>query len=185
MIDRLHDSIAPKSKRKARIIHDEALTAPYILAERKELIMEKYKLVSQENEWGCGAACVASLLGISYVEAKKRVERVKGAPIDEGQDKLGLRPGLELHHIVITLRNARVKVIADWYPDLNTIPVGTIACIGNKTNYKDEHYILMTPEGWMDPWYNLDIDNMSAGYRKSFPRGTKLLVALIPVKMLA
>ena len=43
----------------------------------------------------------------------------------------------------------------------------------------------MTPKGWMDPWYNLDIDNMSARYRKGFPRGTKLLVALIPVTVLA
>ena len=146
--------------------------------------MKKYELVSQEDEWGCGAACVASLLGITYRKAKKLVEEVKEASINEDVPRPGPGPGLELHHIAIALYKSGVKVIADWYPDMSTIPVGTIACIGNKTNYKDEHYILMTPEGWMDPWYNLDIDNMSAGYRKSFPRGTKLLVALIPVNVL-
>lgn len=158
---------------------------PPILSDRKELIMKKYELVSQQDAWGCGAACVASLLGISYEDAKKRVEKIKGLSINEGQDRPGPGPGLELHHIAIALYKSGVKVIADWYPDMSTIPVGTIACIGNKTNYKDEHYILMTPEGWMDPWYNLDKGNMSADYRKSFPKGTKLLVALIPVNALA
>lgn len=141
--------------------------------------MKKYELVSQEDEWGCGAACIASLLGISYGAAKKMVEKVKGASVDEGQDRPAPGPGLEPHHIAIALHKAGIKVIADWYPA--TIPVGTIACIGNKTNYIDEHYILMTPDGWMDPWYNLEVNNMSARYRKTYPRGTKLLVALVPV----
>ena len=33
----------------------------------------------------------------------------------------------------------------------------------------------------MDPWYNLDVNNMSARYREDYPKGTELLVALVPV----
>ena len=51
-IDHMHDFGAPESERKARIIHDKVLTTLQILADRKELIMKKYELVSQEGEWG-------------------------------------------------------------------------------------------------------------------------------------
>ena len=152
-----------------------------ILSDPKELIMNKYVLVSQQDEWGCGAACVASLLGVSYEEAKKRVEKIKGLSINEGQDRPGPGPGLELHHIAIALYKSGVKVIADWYPDLAKIPMGTIACFGDQEKYIDEHYMLMTPEGWMDPWFNLDENNMSARYRDDYPGSTELLVALVPV----
>lgn len=141
--------------------------------------MKKYGLVSQEDEWGCGAACVASLLGVSYRKAKKLVEIVKEAPIDEGQDRPGPGPGLELHHIAIALHDAGVKVIADWYPA--EIPDGSIVCIGGDWPYDNDHYILKTPNGWMDPCYDLKKKNMVARYRKDYPEGTDFLVALVPV----
>lgn len=136
--------------------------------------MKQYDLVSQEDEWGCGAACVASLLGITYREAKKLVEDIKGRSVNAKPH------GLELHHIALALQAEGVKVIADWD---SAVPAsdGTIVCIGGKSRYKYEHYILKTPSGWMDPWYNLDPEIKVARYRKGYPRGSEFLVALIPV----
>jgi len=60
--------------------------------------MTQYQLVSQEDDWGCGAACIASLLDIRYQQAKQLVEKVKGRSIN------ALPCGLELHHIAIALQ---------------------------------------------------------------------------------
>lgn len=136
--------------------------------------MKQYDLVSQEDEWGCGAACVASLLGITYQKAKTLVEDIKGRSVNAKPH------GLELHHIALALQAEGVKVIADWD---STVPPsdGTIVCIGGKSRYKYEHYILRTPSGWMDPWHNLDPEKKVARYLKEYPRGSEFLVALIPV----
>lgn len=134
--------------------------------------MAKYDLVSQEDKWGCGAACVASLLDISYAKAKKLVEREKGCSVNA-------KPrGLELHHIALALKK-HVKVVADWSPD--EIHDGSIVCISGSAPYDGDHYILKTPHGWMDPWYNLDENTMEAKYRKRLPKGTSFLVALVAV----
>lgn len=137
--------------------------------------MKPYDLVTQEDEWGCGAACIASLLAIPYQMAKQLVEEVKGRSVNAGI------PGLELHHIAIALQKKRVKVIADWDP--SEIPDGTIVCISGEPPYHGDHYILKTPNGWMDPWYNLDEKKREARYRKTYPRGTSFLVALVPVSV--
>ena len=131
--------------------------------------------MSQEDEWGCGAACVASLLGVTYQEAKKLVEDIKGRSVNAKPH------GLELHHIALTLQAEGIKVIADWAPTV-IFPNGTIVCIGGKSHYKYEHYLLKTPSGWMDPWYNLDPEKKVARYRENFPEDSEFLVALIPVR---
>ena len=136
--------------------------------------MAKYELVTQEDEWGCGAACVASLLGVSYQEAKQLVENVKGREIDK-------KPyGLELHHLALALQEKGVKVVADWAPD--GCPDGTIICISGKSPYDGDHYMLKTPEGWMDPWHNMPTEPKEAGYRNWLPDETYFLVALVPVE---
>lgn len=134
----------------------------------------QYNLVAQEDKWGCGVACVASLLGISYQKSKLLVEKLKGRSVNA-------RPyGLELHHLAIALQKKGVKVIADWNPEY--MPDGIIVCISGKSPYDGDHYMLKTPEGWMDPWYNLVEKKMEAGYRQNYPRGTYFLVALVPVR---
>lgn len=130
-----------------------------------------YELVEQQDDWGCGAACIASLLGIGYSEAKQLVEAVKGKAV-------GAPPrGLELWHIAIALRQRGVRVVADWDPP--NIPNGSIVCIWGQGRYKDCHYMLRTPKGWMDPWYNLR-KQRQARYRKDYPRGAAFFSALVP-----
>jgi hypothetical protein len=140
--------------------------------------MERYGLVPQKDEWGCGAACVASLLGISYAKAKGQLERIKEKPLDE-------RPyGLELHQIALCLAENGLRYIADWEEPKNYM-TGTIVCIGGSSPYDGDHYLLMTPHGWMDPYSNMSSpgdDCRESTYRDAFPNGTEFLVALIPKK---
>ena len=42
--------------------------------------MKKNRLVSQEDEWGCGVACIASLLGGSYESAMAMVKTASPEP---------------------------------------------------------------------------------------------------------
>lgn len=138
--------------------------------------MAQYELVTQENEWGCGAACVASLLDVSYQDAKQLVETMKEGEIDEDPC------GLELHHLALALQKNGIKVVADWAPE--RYPDGTIICISGKQPYEGDHYMLKTPAGWMDPWHNVaktPNKPRKAGYRKRLPNGTFFLVALVPV----
>lgn len=136
--------------------------------------MARYQRVTQEDKWGCGVACIASLLGITYREARDAVEIAKGG-------RVNARPaGLELHVIAEALRSHGVKVVADWYP--SRIPNGTIVFVAGGKRYGEAgHYILKTPKGWMDPWYNLR-KARKAEYRADYPRGTSPRVFLVPVR---
>ena len=131
-----------------------------------------YELVTQEDDWGCGAACVASLLGVDYAEGKRLVEGIKRKSVNAQPH------GLELWHIALALSGRGVRVVADWDPP--SIPNGTIVCVWGPGRYKGCHYILKTPHGWMDPWYNLR-KHKQACYRKEYPRGSSFFSALVPL----
>ena len=136
--------------------------------------MGRFELVVQKDEWGCGVACVASLLGISYSEAYGYLRDVKGESINGG------KPGLEPHHIALMLKEQSVKVVMDW-DESRDFPEGTIVCIEGSEPYDGGHYILMTPDRrWMDPWHNMGKKPRSACFRKEYPDGCFFLFALVP-----
>lgn len=135
--------------------------------------MKRYEAVVQREEWGCGVACVASLLGVPYEEAKEILKEVKGTTVNHGIK------GLELHHIAVALKERGIGVIADW-EEAESFPDGTIICIANDDLYSGEHYMLKTPAGWMDPWMNMGKKPRKAGYREAYPDGTWFQVALVP-----
>lgn len=138
--------------------------------------MKKNRLVSQQDEWGCGIACVASLTGLSYKEARSRLEARKGNPIDTGT------PGLELEPIIDVLRDAGITMVQQV--GAKRWPSGTIAFLSEEWGrYRGTgHYLLRTDDGWMDPWANLDEGRPRAGYLDRLPRGTGVQVALVPVE---
>lgn len=135
----------------------------------------QYAAVTQKDEWGCGVACVASLLDIAYDDAKVRLESSKGATLNQ-------RPkGLELDAIVHVLHDAGISVVANWYAA--KYPVGTIALVFGAGNYADGHYLLRVPNGWMNPWETLydRRRKRTSSIKKTLPRGTRVDVALVPV----
>jgi len=128
--------------------------------------MERNRLVTQEDEWGCGVACVASKLGIKYDEAKKRLEEYKGSPIDPG--------GLELEPIMSVLQDAGICVLATT--DLTNFPLGSIVFLSETWGrYKGSgHYLLKTERGWMDPWSNMPHMPRESVFLSSLSRDKKI-----------
>ena len=134
--------------------------------------MNDFALVEQEDEWGCGVACVASRLGVTYAVAKSRLEKQKGSGIEEKPK------GLDLDPIVKVLHRAGVDVVADWFA--KEMPAGTIAYIDGAAPYKDGHYLLKVAGGWMDPWSSMPAKAREAKVQKGLPKGTNIKVALVP-----
>ncbi|MDG2536838.1 hypothetical protein P5Y53_04125 [Dyella jiangningensis] len=132
--------------------------------------------VVQEDEWGCGVACVASILAVSYARARQLLVRHKKAKIDADESQ-----GLELHHLALALRDGGFPVVADWDEPKPYQP-GTIVLIGRaRGGVEHEHYIVSVGGGWfMDPWINYPNENRQAGLRESFPKGKIFYVALVP-----
>jgi len=135
--------------------------------------MEFGRLVTQRDEWGCGAACVASLLAISYGDALTRLEHYKGAGINE-QPK-----GLEPTPIIHVLRDAGYEATKQY--KACSWPLGTIVLLTWEFGrYKDcGHYMLLTGRGWMDPWYNLNKRPRKSQYRSVLPKNTAVKAALV------
>lgn len=135
--------------------------------------MHQYQEVSQEDPWGCAAACVASLMGVPYARAKRWLEKEKGRPVSEEPS------GFEIDEIVNALFKRGVKLVADWNPTV-PLPDGAILCIHSRVRYRDYHYLLKAPGGYMDPWFDLKEGQMVGKVRASLPKGTKIYVALVP-----
>ena len=134
----------------------------------------QYAALAQKHEWGCGIACVASRLGISYEAAKERLEKFRDGNINKSPKGLNLDP------IVHVLRKAKIKVVADWYAE--EFPVGTIVLIYGSAPYEAGHYLLRVADGLMDPWANMpERKPRAAKIRKSLPKGTEIEVALLSI----
>ena len=134
--------------------------------------MNEYQLIAQQDKWGCGVACVASLLAVPYEVAKQRLVEYKGRGINQ------FPKGLELDPIVKVLHDAGVEVLADWFAQ--EFPDGTIVYIEGGEPYECGHYLLRVSGGWMDPWFNMPEEDRVAKVRKGLPKGAIIKVALIP-----
>lgn len=124
-----------------------------------------YPLVPQEDLMGCGIACVASILGISYAKSKSLFDRHDGT-----------RPDCYCPDIVRALerggtgynwREIRNGERVDYVP-------GSIVFVAASKHLPVGHFLVCTGSGWMDSWINLDISapdikGAKAGYRKCLP----------------
>ncbi len=114
---------------------------------------------------------------VDYQVAKGWLEKAKEKDIDAKPK------GFEIDEIANALFEHGVKVVADWNPQ-DPLPDGTIVCIQDDGQYKDYHYLLKVPGGYMDPWFDLEKvgkDGKRVGkFRESLPKRTELVVALLP-----
>lgn len=126
------------------------------------------KLVPQQDGFGCGFACLASLLDISYNEILSLVA--------DGENK-AKHHGLYCQDIVIFLR---ANGFVDAYfqslkPNMKgrIYKNGTIVYIKKSKKYPAGHYLLRIDDKWMDPWVNFvddpDVTHSKPGYRKRLP----------------
>ena len=132
--------------------------------------MTKYK--AQQDEMGCGVACVANRLDISYDKALKLFEYPEYAKT----------VGYKCKYIVSALRSAGLDVrlrhikAADRDEVMQGnvhIPVGAIVFLEKSELYPFQHYLVKVDDGWLDPWINMhddpDVTHAKAGIRKHLP----------------
>ena len=119
--------------------------------------------ISQEEPSGCGIACVASALGISYKKAKvlfaKPDNAILGGYYCRDLIKALSKKGLNYSFSKVNSKNKKL---------VNS--KGSIVFIKRSAKYPEGHYLINTGKGWMDPWINYaNMNPARAGIRKSLP----------------
>ena len=121
---------------------------------------------------GCGVACVANRLGISYLQALEFFAYPQYAKT----------MGYKCKYIVEALRSAgydvRLRHIKEGDREsvmvgTAAMPTGAIVFLERSEQYPCQHYLLKVEDGWIDPWINMH-DNpgvryAQAGIRKQLP----------------
>ena len=148
--------------------------------------MKKYQ--HQKDMNGCGIACMANLLSVSYDEVKMDFEN-KFYKIDRGVniadivrylDTKGLKykskffkrtnslsTSGKLNRKILNEGNFnKIKEDMNKYSKL----LGSITLIVKSDKYPIGHYLFRIKNGWVDPWLDLpSIDNVRAGVRDELP----------------
>lgn len=115
--------------------------------------------VVQEHLMGCGIACIASVAGVTYLEALKLVTA-----------KYASTRGYYCRDIINALRKSGLR-----YDYKKVTPntrkymkkEGTIVFVKRSAKYPYGHYFVKTNKGWMNPWINYpNISQAKAGINK-------------------
>ena len=119
------------------------------------------ELVKQENELGCGVACVAAVLGRSYKNTLRLFPRNRAEcrgfickEIVQALNRTGLK--CEYKYIKPSLKDKIYKE-------------GTIIFVQRSKKYPEGHYLVRASKKWMDPWINFPGKDRKAGFRKKLP----------------
>lgn len=137
-------------------------------------IMKKYRVVTQKTPGGCGVACLASLLGKSFETVLLELIEMTG------RSNLG-KFGIKIEDIKKYLSKKGIYYSRRKPTPLNleNIPIGSIALVKytvSDTLYKDTHYLLKCPRGWMESWGNFRMNNPTkAFYRKRLNLNWKIM----------
>ncbi len=123
-------------------------------------------MIAQEDELGCGVACVANLLDISYAQALQLFDKPENAKTK----------GFKCKEIMAVLQKSGIGASYKYLkPRLKSkiYQPGVIVLIAVNKKYPFGHYLLRTNHGWLDPWVNIhssqNVQKAKAGYRKRLP----------------
>ena len=138
-------------------------------------LMKKYQ--HQKDMNGCGIACMANLLSMSYDEVKMDFEN-KFYKIDRGVNIADIvryldTKGLKYKSKFFKRTNNNLqsgKVLSGVERDKYSKLLGSITLIVKSDKYPIGHYLFRIKNGWVDPWLDLpSIDNVRAGVRDELP----------------
>ena len=119
------------------------------------------KAVIQEDPMGCGVACVAFILNLSYINTRS---------LFRNGDKKASTVGFSCVSIVNALKLNGLKYRHRAVKDRNEVfQNGSIVFIYYSDNYPFGHYLAKSKSGWMDPWVNIHNEPRIAGFRKTLP----------------
>jgi hypothetical protein len=123
--------------------------------------MRRYRAVAQEDDWGGGLACVASVLGLSYAQIVAKLGRKPAG---------GRRPSVD---VLRRLLNEGFKETGLAYEldepfigDPDSLETGAIVALVSG------RYLMRAAGGWMDP--------ASAKIRKRLPAKVRRTLVLTP-----
>lgn len=121
--------------------------------------------ITQEFDYGCGIACYAFALGLTYQQAA-------GVLGEEQTNSTrfwvkDLTAALNKSGIQYESKHFKPYLYKRIYKE------GTIVLIRRSKTYPAGHYLIRHKKYWMDPWINLptdrDIQNAQSGFRKRLP----------------
>ena len=133
--------------------------------------------VTQEFDYGCGIACYAFALGISYKDAATRLGEVQAnsqrfwvKDFNKAMNQAGLP---------YVSKYIKPPIRKQIYQE------GAIVLTRRSKAYPTGHYLIRYNGSWMDPWLNLpyckDITKAKSGFRKRLP-GTPMYAILPATK---
>lgn len=130
--------------------------------------------ITQEFEYGCGIACFAFALRISYRQAEQLLGTAQATNMRFWVKDLTR----ELNQAGLQYRSMHIK-----HKNKHRVyRAGTIVLIRRSSRYPAGHYLIRHDKSWMDPWINLPdgsgITNAKSGFRKRLP-GTAMY-AIVP-----
>lgn len=138
--------------------------------------MKNPRPVIQRHPFGCGAACTAFVLGISYLRTLKLFRNGKSKAQKRGfycreVIKVLNKKGLDFEYKYVKNR-IRKKIYRDY----------SIVFIRRSEKYPAGHYLCRYKNLWMDSWVNfqenLNIKKAKAGFRKKLPG--RAIYAILP-----
>ena len=121
--------------------------------------------ITQEFDYGCGIACFAFALGLTYQQAVERL-----GDLQANSTRFWIKD------FVTALNYSDKPYVARYIkpPLMKSIYAeGTIILIRRSKRYPTGHYLIRHNGHWMDPWINLpfdkDIKHAKSGFRKRLP----------------
>jgi hypothetical protein len=128
--------------------------------------MRRYRPVAQGDDWGGGAACVASVLGVSYAQIAAKLAGKSGRMPRRG----GAGPSAELLRRVLNDAFKDTGLVYEldrpFIGDPNSLETGAIVSLASG------RYLMRAEDGWMDP--------TTARIRKRLPEKVQQALVLTP-----
>ena len=130
--------------------------------------------ITQEFDYGCGIACFAFALGMTYKHAADHLGELQA-----NSTRFWIKDftaALNNSGMSYVSRHIKPPMLRKIYKE------GTIVLIRRSKQYPTGHYLIRHRGHWMDPWINLALDNdirhAKSGFRKRLPG--KPMYALLP-----
>ncbi len=133
------------------------------------------KSITQEFDYGCGVACYAFALGVTYKDAEKRLG-----------EKQAHSERFWVNDLMKALNDAGLAYERKYVkPHVRPLidQEGVIVLIGISKDHPVGHYLIRHNDMWMDPWINLsenkNIHEAKSGFREVLPGAP--MYAILPI----
>jgi len=130
--------------------------------------------ITQEFDYGCGIACFAFALNVTYKQAAKQLGEVQANSTRFWIKDFATALNISGKHYIA--KHLKPSVMRKIYKE------GAIVLIRRSKRYPTGHYLIRHKGHWMDPWINLpsnkSIEHAESGFRKRLPG--KPMYALLP-----